>query len=308
MHYKLAVFGAKDTTAKIIQYIKEELREPLDLVVTVDASVTQKNHIAGFSALDTLAKAHGIAVFAADTYALNSPACTHFFTENTFELGICIGWQRLIPKPVLDAFKHGIFGFHGSCAYLPFGRGRSPLNWSLVLGDERYVLNMFRYDEQADSPNVFSSLMFDINAHDTIRSLQYKNLLCSKMQIAELLKAYHTGAITVNTQSCDPDSWYVKRTANDGKLDFTTMRTREAYNLIRAVTRPFPGAFCQCGDVPVTIWEAVPFDSRLDFSAFAPGQVIDSFDDHPIVRTLDGSLLIKSYEAEKTLEKGMLLT
>lgn len=216
------------------------------------------------------------------------------------------GWQRLIPKSVLDRFAYGIYGFHGNAGYLPFGRGRSPLNWSIILGDTRFNLNLFCYDEKADSPNVFATEMFSITPQDDIRTAQYKNMICSKNLIKKLLAAYKEGNISVRTDSKDFDSWYNKRTAADGKIDFHG-RTREIYNLIRGVAAPFPGAFAYVGEEKVTVWEAQPFDEMIDFSAYAPGEVIDVFDGHPIVRTVDGSLLIKKYESAKELQAGDVL-
>ena len=46
------------------------------------------------------------------------------------------------------------------------------------------------------------------------------------------------------------------------------------------------------GEEKVIVWEAHPFDEMIDFSAYAPGEVIDVFDKKPVVRTVDGSLLI----------------
>ena len=53
---------------------------------------------------------------------------------------------------------------------------------------------------------------------------------------------------------------------------------------------------------------AQPFDEMIDFSAYAPGEVIDVFDDKPVVRTVDGSLLIDRYECETKLVPGDILT
>ena len=55
------------------------------------------------------------------------------------------------------------------------------------------------------------------------------------------------------------------------------------------------------------VWEAHPFDEMIDFSAYAPGEVIDVFDGKPVVRTVDGSLLIDRYESGITLEAGDIL-
>ena len=40
---------------------------------------------------------------------------------------------------------------------------------------------------------------------------------------------------------------------------------------------------------------------------YAPGEVIDVFDDKPVVRTVDGSLLIDRYECETKLAPGDIL-
>ena len=305
MTYRVVVFGVKDTSENIVSFIQENIC-PVDLVVTISPEVTKKNQVSGYKGLSGLTEQYGIPVYEADSYFLTDEKTQRFFAENTFEIGISMGWQRLIPKSVLDRFSYGIYGFHGNAGYLPFGRGRSPLNWSIILVDTRFNLNLFRYDEKADSPNVFATEMFSITLQDDIRTAQYKNMICSKNLIQKLLTAYQQGNISVKTDSKDFDSWYSKRTAVDGKIDFHN-RTREIYNLIRGVAAPFPGAFAYAGEDKVIIWEAQPFDEMIDFSAYAPGEVIDVFDGHPIVRTVDGSLLIKKYEADRELMVGDVL-
>lgn len=305
MKYRVVVFGVKDTSENIVSFIQEQIC-PVDLVITISPEVTKKNQVSGYKGLSVLTEKYGIPVHEADSYFLTDDKTQRFMSENEFDIGISMGWQRLIPKSVLDCFQYGIYGFHGNCGYLPFGRGRSPLNWSIILGDTRFNLNMFRYDEQADSPNVFATEMFSITPHDDIRTAQYKNMICSKNLIRRLLRAYEEGHIEIRTESKDYDSWYGKRTAADGKIDFHA-RTREIYNLIRGVAAPFPGAYAMNGDDKVIVWEAHPFDEMIDFSAYAPGEVIDIFDGKLVVRTVDGSLLIDRYECAGEIAVGDVL-
>ncbi len=305
MKYKVVVFGVKDTSENIVSFIQEQIC-PVDLVITISPEVTKKNQVSGYKGLSVLTEKYGIPVHEADSYFLTDEKTQKFIAENAFDIGISMGWQRLIPPSVLDAFRYGIYGFHGNCGYLPFGRGRSPLNWSIILGDTRFNLNMFRYDEKADSPNVFAAEMFSITPHDDIRTAQYKNMICSKNLIRKLLKAYAEDNIMIRTESKDYDSWYNKRTAADGKIDFRG-RTRDIYNLIRGVAAPFPGAYAMIGEEKVIVWEAHPFDEMIDFSAYAPGEVIDVFDKKPVVRTVDGSLLIDRYESGREIVVGDLL-
>lgn len=306
MRYKVVVFGVKDTSENIVSFIHEQIC-PVDLVITISPEVTKKNQVSGYKGLSVLTERYGIPVHEADSYFLTDEKTQNFMKENEFDIGISMGWQRLVPKSVLDCFRYGVYGFHGNCGYLPFGRGRSPLNWSIILGDSRFNLNLFRYDENADSPNVFATEMFSITPHDDIRTAQYKNMICSKNLIRKLLKAYQEGNIVIRTESKDFDSWYNKRTAVDGKIDFHA-RTRDIYNLVRGVAAPFPGAFAMIGEEKVTIWKAHPFDEMIDFSAYAPGEVIDIFDEKPVIRTIDGSLLIDSYESAHPIQVGDILS
>ncbi len=302
MKYEIVIFGVKDTTEEIVEYIQKSIGK-VDLVVTIHESVLGGNQVSGYKGLGFLTEKYGIEVFETKAYGLNDEETKSFFSENEFSIGISMGWQRLIPEHVLNAFQEGVFGFHGSCGYLPFGRGRSPLNWSVINGDSRFILNLFQYDKNADSPNVFANEMFQINVHDTIRTLQYKNVIVSKRLIRRLLDAFREGNIRIHRESKDFDGWYHKRTAEDGRIEFHS-RTRDIYNLVRGVTRPFPGAFCYKDKSKITVWSVHPFDEMLDFSMYAPGEVIDKIDGQLIVRTLDGSILIEEYECACEIQVG----
>lgn len=309
MNYKLTIFGVKDTTDVMVAYIHKFVCQ-VDLVITIHSDVLKGNQIAGYKGLNNLTDEYGIEVYETSSYSLQDTITEKFFQENSFELGISMGWQRLIPTLVLNQFQVGIFGFHGSCGYLPYGRGRSPLNWSVINGDERFILNLFQYDEEADSPNVFANEMFAINEHDNIRTLQYKNLIASKRLAQKLIEAYQNDKIMINHQSQDFDGWYSKRTQKDGKIDFH-LKTREIYNLVRGVTKPFPGAFAkieQDNDTYlIQIWKVHPFDAILDFSEYEPGEIIEIMDENLIIRTVDGSLLIEDYQCSLPLKVGDVL-
>ncbi len=305
MHYQIVVFGVKDTSENIIDFIQQNIR-PVDLVITISPEVTKRNDVSGYKGLKYLEEKYDLKVYEAASYSLDDEATREFISENTFDIGISMGWQRLVPGYILDSFKYGVFGFHGNAGYLPFGRGRSPLNWSMLLGDTRFNLNLFKYDEQADSPNIFATEMFQISVHDDIRTAQYKNMIVSKRLIRRLLEAYEKDEVTIRTESKDINSWFNKRTAADGLVDFTG-RTRDIYNLIRAVAPPFPGAFAFIDGRKIRILSAQPFDEMIDFSGYEPGEIIDIFDGRLVVRCVDGSLLINKYEFEGEVKPGDVL-
>jgi len=130
--------------------------------------------------------------------------------------------------------------------------------------------------------------------------------LIAKKELVRLIHDAKIGVLTLSTQT-GPSSHFLKRTPTDGLIDFSSQTTQDIVNLIRGVTRPFPGAFCfSARGKQVTIWEAWAFDSVLDFSAYHIGEIIDNLYDMPIVKTNDGSIILKEYEGETLVPHDLL--
>lgn len=302
MHYRVVIFGNKDTTREFIDYIHNNLIK-VDLIVTVDSSKYESS-ISGYTDIVKFAERSGIDYFVVNDYSLKHSASNEFFQKNTFDLGISVGWQRLIPQDILDQFQTGIFGFHGSAGHLPFGRGRSPLNWSIIKGHKRFINNLFKYSPEADAGGIHCIRSFEINEFDTIQTLQYKSILVGKEQIAELINNYQKGSINLILANSNLSSWYSKRSPEDGKISLK-LTTEEIYNLIRAVTHPFPGAYLQSeSNKTLTIWEAYPFDYFIDTIQYKVGEVIEVFNSDVILKTVDGSLILKNYDFEGVIKRG----
>ncbi|MCQ6559710.1 methionyl-tRNA formyltransferase [Paenibacillus mendelii] len=294
MNYKVVIFGNKSTTMRYIEHIHRQLI-PIDLIVTVD-SAKYEHAISGFGNVVECAQSLGIPTMIVDDYSLRSPECMAFFSSNEFDLGISVGWQRLIPQAVLSRFQTGVFGFHGSPGHLPYGRGRSPLNWSIIKGHTRFLNNLFMYNEEADRGGIHSIKVFEINEFDTMESLHYKTVLVGLEQVAELIKDYRKHSIFLEPQRSNLSTWYPKRTPEDGKISLLSS-TKEIYNLVRGVSRPFPGAFLHSADQKkLIIWEAVPFDAFIDTSKYLVGEVIAAFEAQFVMKTVDGSILVKKYD------------
>ena len=303
MNYNIVIFGVKDTTEYILKYLIGN-RTKIDLIATIDKVVLEKNPISGYKSLEKIAINNSIKLFKTKDYSLKDKKSVRFFSENNFEIGISIGWQRLIPNIVLNSFKIGIFGFHGSCGYLPYGRGRSPLNWTIINGDTRFINHLFKYSEKPDWVYIHSIRTFEVTCHDTIRTLQYKTLLVGREQILNIINEKNKGTIQLFQLENICSSWYKKRTFEDGKINLK-MKTREIYNLVRGVTKPFPGAYMYIDNERVYIWDLKPFDQIINFKNNTIGEIVEILDGNLIVKTIDGSIIINDYSANIELRKGM---
>ena len=53
------------------------------------------------------------------------------FQENNYILGFLLWWPTILDKEIINKFNTGVVNFHPS--YLPFGRGKDPYFWSMLI-------------------------------------------------------------------------------------------------------------------------------------------------------------------------------
>ena len=83
---------------------------------------------------------------------------------------------------------------------------------------------------------------------------------------------------------------------SDGLIDWDKP-LKEIHNFMKALTKPYPGAFSFIGKQKIMIWEAQPFDTKITFSDSCYGEVVEKFSSGDLViRCMDGLLLITNYE------------
>ena len=111
---KICVFGSKKSTVVLLNYLfKKNIK--VDTLVLLDSCKFKSIEISGhIDKIKEIAKSLGTNVYHVKKYSLKSVYDTNFFRKNSFDLGLCTNWQRIIPKNILKSFKHGIFGWHGS--------------------------------------------------------------------------------------------------------------------------------------------------------------------------------------------------
>ncbi len=187
---------------------------------------------------------------------------------------------------------------HGSAEPLPRGRGRSPMNWSIIEGRDRFYTNLFKYDPGVDSGEIVGAQRFDITERDTIRSLRHKNTLSQIKLLLDHLPDLLADKAEFVPQPTDVEpTYYPKRTPDDGVIDWRDPVVR-VDRLVRAVTRPYPGAFTSLGGKRINIWSGIPFDTHLRFEDAQPGEIVGVFHDNTFtVRCGDVAYYVNDWES-----------
>ncbi|GIV33635.1 MAG: formyltransferase [Chitinophagales bacterium] len=274
--------------------------------VTLTEEKARQQNVSGYKRFDDLAAAYHIPVYYARKYSLQSQEDLEFFEQNRFDLLIQGGWQRLFPEAILNTLSIGAVGGHGSAEFLPKGRGRSPLNWSLIEGQKRFILQYFLMTPNADDGNVFHYEFFDITEWDDIRTLYYKNALVTARVLLQWIPRLLSGNFTSVPQTGEP-TYYPKRSPEDGLINWN-QNPLQIYNLVRALTRPYPGAFTLLNKEKVYIWKAQPFDFKIDDPAWRIGEIVKVFHTGDfVVKCFGGTLLVTDYTSPSAeIKEGIL--
>ncbi len=292
---RIGIIGAKHTTLDLAYGLRAAGFD-IAALVTIDSAIAEKNQVAGYMALEEPFRALNIPVHHAHTYALKAEEDKALCLGLDLDILLVMGWQRLIPEWWLQSLKRGAFGMHGSSKPLPHGRGRSPMNWSLIQDKNIFYTHLFRYLPGVDDGDIVAVQTFDINDFDTAKTLHYKNTTAMIKLCAAHLPSILDGTATYHPQGDEAPSYYPKRTAEDGVI-YWSDTTRDIYNLIRAVTDPFPGAFTELNGQRINIWAAQPFDTQLRWDNLKPGQIAAVFEGGDfLVKTGNGTLLVTKYD------------
>lgn len=304
---KIGVAGCKHTTRDLIIGLKRNGIK-IHHCITINPEKAKEQKVAGYMDLRKFLYNENIFYTFANKYNLQSNEDKKNIISLNLDLLLVMGWQRLIPDWFLRSLRIGAFGMHGSSKPLPHGRGRSPINWSLIQGKTIFFTHLFKYMPGVDNGPIVGVQTFDINCYDDCHTLHLKNTLsmirlCTKY-IPKLLK----NKAVLSPQSDKGASYYPKRTAEDGMI-YWVDSTIIIYNLIRATTKPFPGVFSYLDDDPeqkIIIWRAQPFDTKLIYRNAKPGEIVDTFYDGSfIVKTGDYSLLILESEGHNFTVKDI---
>ena len=274
--------------------------------VSITLDEARKNNVSGYKSFVDLATKYNIPFYFAKSYSLKTAEDVDFFEKNNFDILIQGGWQRLFPDNVLNSLKYGAIGVHGSSEFLPKGRGRSPINWSLIEGKSRFILHFFLMRPGVDDGDIIFYEIFDINTWDTCKTIYYKVSILTARFYLEKLISFISNQLVLCPQLGEP-SYYLKRTESDGLINWN-QDLISIYNLIRGVTRPYPGAFSYLNGFKIKVWKAQPFDTRIDTPNEVNGEICFVFDTDIVVKTNGGLLLITDYEIEDRIDivKGMI--
>jgi methionyl-tRNA formyltransferase len=159
----------------------------------------------------------------------------------------------------------------------------------IVNGEREAGLTLHHMVARADAGDIVAQRSCAIDDSDTALTL-YRKLVPLG---AEIVREFHprivTGRAPRTKQDLARGSYFGRRRPADGRIDWR-WPARRVFNLIRAVTHPYPGAFCYVAGIKLFIWEARI--ASEDGVLGAPGEIVSKKHGRLEVAAGQGSLMV----------------
>ena len=169
------------------------------------------------------------------------------------DVAFVIGWSQILRPPALRMARIGMIGAHAS--HLPRYRGSAPVNWALIKGETETGNSLIWLAEGVDRGAVIDQVTFSITPYDTCASLYNQVATSNRDMLLHLLPRLLAGERPGRPQPASEHPELPRRRPADGVIDWSRP-SREVYDFIRALTRPYPGAFSWLDGTRWTVWQA----------------------------------------------------
>ncbi|GMQ60446.1 hypothetical protein AN1V17_48460 [Vallitalea sediminicola] len=205
------------------------------------------------------------------------------------------GYRRMIPENVVRKASIAALGTHFSP--LPRYRGFAPLNWLLINGEKETAVNLFYLDKEVDNGDIVDREFVDIYYQDDINSLLDKCLVAFKKLMLRAVPMLEDKTFNTEKQDNSKATYTCARNPEDGWINWE-WSSKKIYNLVRALTYPFPGAFTYYNEEKLYIWSCEEYKIPI-YEGRISGKVIKIIKDEGIVVLCgDGVVLLKDVQLQ----------
>lgn len=182
------------------------------------------------------------------------------FSED-IDIILFIGWSWIIPEKVNE--KYLCLGIHPS--NLPDYRGGSPIQHQIINGlTKTKVTLMTLSSSKLDAGDIWMQVDLSLEGNNMIEI--FENLVSSSIKMLNDFFDMFPNVIP-KQQEILLGSYFKRRTPNQSKItkeQLTNMNLKDLYNLIRALTDPYPNAFIEDEEGNKLMFKEVQFVPNFD--------------------------------------------
>ena len=166
-----------------------------------------------------------------------------------------IGWSQIANPDLLSAPNKGVLGMHPTL--LPVGRGRASIPWAILKGLGQTGVTLFKLDQGVDTGPVLDQEILDLSTIETATTLYDRMIQAHRALIARVWRNLLDDRVILQQQDEALATVWPGRSPEDGRIDASRMTVDEIDRLVRAVTKPYPGAFLNDRERRLRIWAGI---------------------------------------------------
>lgn len=160
-------------------------------------------------------------------------------------------YRHMLKAALLQSVRRGAYNMHGSL--LPRYRGRVPVNWAVLQGAQETGVTLHQMNVRPDNGPIIDQFAFPILPDDTAQEVFEKVTFAAELCLCRTLPELIAGTAEHRLQDLSQGAYYGGRKAEDGRINWL-QNARQIHNLVRAVTRPYPGAFSDLPGGRLVLW------------------------------------------------------
>lgn len=229
------------------------------------------------------AREKGVPVFTPES--VNTPEWRERIAALQPDLILSVYYRHMIGTKILGLPRLGSWNLHGSL--LPKYRGRAPINWAVLHGEPRIGMTLHRMVKAADAGAIVDQDGVELGLRDTAEQAFRKVLPCARRVLARQIDALLAGTAKETPQDEASATYFGGRKPEDGRINWS-QTSAQIFNLIRAVTDPYPGAFTEVGPARLMVWWAESDSTAAKGRRGTPGEILSVAP--LVVATADGAL------------------
>lgn len=215
--------------------------------------------------------AAGLPVFQPESYC--GPTAHDEFRALAPDLQVMAFVTLVVPKTFLDIPTRGTIQYHPSL--LPRHRGRSSINWPIIMGETETGLSVFWPDDGLDTGDVLLQRTTPIGPDDTLGTVYFERLFPMGVEaLCEAVDLVRTGAAPRLKQDETLATYEGPCERDNARVDWGKP-WRQVHDLIRGCD-PAPGAWTTWQGQAVQVFGSQPLPARdLAGLGGAVGEVVD---------------------------------
>ena len=284
---KIVFFGFGDVGYKCLKYLLEEEYN----VVAVFTHELDSHENAWFKSPEKIAKEYWV-----DTYKPTMLNTQKWFRKIKYlkpDLILSVYYRSRIPEEIFKQARLGAYNLHGS--YLPAYRGRAPLNWAILNGENYTGATLHTLEKDFDTGDIVARKKVEFTNEEYVADVQKRQAKTAVELFVEALPLlFSTNVVKIKQSELGDASYFCKRTPADSRIDFSKT-ANEIRNLVRAVSRPFNGAFFEIENKRYVVWKADIVETSEKLEA---GKIIKQTDSELIFSASDAFLRSTDFEIQ----------